>query len=185
VQRRGTELGGEAAELGRLAGDQEAALRALVQGDVLAPSTGPRRAGGASTLDLMSALAPLASRTVTVSGPGGEVLLPGDVVDEVRAVVRACLDNVGRHVGPDAPAWVLVERVGDRLLVTVRDEGPGIAPGRLEQAREEGRLGVSESIRGRMAAVGGVADLVTGPGQGTEWELSLAVSSTGAGVHSK
>jgi signal transduction histidine kinase len=80
---------------------------------------------------------------------------------------------------------VLVERVDDRLLVTVRDEGPGIPPGRLEQAREEGRLGVSESIRGRMAAVGGVADLVTGPGQGTEWELSLAVSSTGAGVHSK
>ena len=33
VQRRGTELGGEAAELGRLAGEQEAALRALVQGN--------------------------------------------------------------------------------------------------------------------------------------------------------
>ena len=31
VQRRGAELGGEAAELGRLAGEQEAALRALVQ----------------------------------------------------------------------------------------------------------------------------------------------------------
>ena len=30
VQRRGEELGGEAAELGRLAGEQEAALRALV-----------------------------------------------------------------------------------------------------------------------------------------------------------
>ena len=32
VQRRGAELGGEAAELGRLAGEQEAALRALVSG---------------------------------------------------------------------------------------------------------------------------------------------------------
>ncbi|WP_318272359.1 DUF5931 domain-containing protein, partial [Microbispora triticiradicis] len=31
VQRRGAEIGGEAAELGRLAGEQEAALRALVQ----------------------------------------------------------------------------------------------------------------------------------------------------------
>ena len=30
VQRRGAELGGEAAELGRLAGEQEAALRSLV-----------------------------------------------------------------------------------------------------------------------------------------------------------
>ena len=31
VQRRGQELGGEAAELGRLAGEQEAALRELVR----------------------------------------------------------------------------------------------------------------------------------------------------------
>ena len=32
VQRRGAEAGGEAAELGRLAGEQEAALRSLVGG---------------------------------------------------------------------------------------------------------------------------------------------------------
>lgn len=190
VQRRGADLGGEAAELGRLAGDQEAALRALVQGNVLAPAVSAQETSTASprTADLVSALSSLASHKITVSGPGGEVLLPGDVVEEVRSVVRACLDNVERHVGPDAPAWVLLERIGDRagdrVVVTVRDEGPGIPPGRLEQARSEGRLGVSESIQGRMAAVGGVADLITGPGQGTEWELSLVVSSTGAGVHS-
>ncbi len=177
MQRRGSELGGEAAELGRLAGDQEAALRALVQGDVLAA---PGRQA-----DLVSSLSTLASRSVTVSGPGGQLLLPAGVVNELRSAVRACLDNVARHVGPDAPAWVLVERVGDRVVVTVRDEGPGIAPGRLEQARSQGRLGVSESIRGRMAAVGGVAELVTGPGQGTEWELSLVVSTTGASAHSR
>ena len=35
VQRRGAEAGGEAAEIGRLAGEQEAALRALVTGDGL------------------------------------------------------------------------------------------------------------------------------------------------------
>src|SRR3989442_1339727 len=33
VQRRGNEIGGEAAELGRMAGEQEAALRTLVAGD--------------------------------------------------------------------------------------------------------------------------------------------------------
>ncbi len=37
VQRRGRELGGEAAELGRLAGEQEVALRALVQSGGLDP----------------------------------------------------------------------------------------------------------------------------------------------------
>ena len=80
----------------------------------------------------------------------------------------------GRHVGTDAPAWVLVEEVGERVVVTVRDEGPGIAPGRIEQAQGEGRLGVAESIRGRMNDLGGEALLTTAPGQGTEWELRVS-----------
>jgi signal transduction histidine kinase len=167
VQRRGLELGGEAAELGRLAGEQEVALRALVQGWAGAPSTdlGDR--------DLVAGLAGLGSRTVTVSGPGAAIRLPSAVVDEVTSVVRACLDNVARHVGDDAPAWVLVEDLGESVVVTVRDEGPGIPDGRLDAARSEGRLGVSESICGRMRDLGGSASLVTAPGQGTEWELTL------------
>ncbi|HEX5986716.1 MAG TPA: ATP-binding protein, partial [Nocardioides sp.] len=74
---------------------------------------------------------------------------------------------------PDAPAWVLVEDLGDSVVVTVRDEGPGIPPGRLDAARAEGRLGVAESVRGRIADLGGRSVLVTGPGQGTEWELTV------------
>jgi signal transduction histidine kinase len=124
VQRRGTELGGEAADLGRLAGDQEVALRALVQGgagDTAAPGERDGRR------DLVESLARLGSRTVTVSGPADQVLLPADVVAELTSVVRACLDNVVRHVGAEAPAWVLVEEVGGLVQVSVRDEGPGIA----------------------------------------------------------
>ena len=169
VQRRGTELGGEAADLGRLAGEQEVALRALVQGNAAAG----RDPSGTGRGDLADALGRLASRTVTVSGPAHPVLLDQRVVDELTSVVRACLDNVTRHVGADAPAWVLVEELGDRVVVTVRDEGPGIAPGRVEEAREEGRLGVAESIRGRMRDLGGDAVLTTAPGQGTEWELTV------------
>jgi signal transduction histidine kinase len=176
VQRRGTELGGESAELGRLAGEQEVALRALVQGSAAtsygaAPDGAPGGLGGRR--DLVGSLAMLGSRSVTVSGPAHPVLLPDEVATELTSVVRAALDNVARHVGADAPAWVLVEEVGDTVTVTVRDEGPGIAEGRLDQARGEGRMGVSGSIRGRMAELGGTADLVTGPGQGTEWELRV------------
>ena len=167
VQRRGTELGGEAADLGRLAGEQEVALRALVQGNAVAV----RDPSGTGRGDLADSLNRLASRTVTVSGPAHPVLLDRRVVDELTSVVRACLDNVARLVGPDAPAWVLVEELGDRVVVTVRDEGPGIEPGRIEEARGEGRLGVAESIRGRMGDLGGEAVLTTAPGQGTEWEL--------------
>ncbi|RFU39001.1 sensor histidine kinase, partial [Actinomadura logoneensis] len=43
VQRRGAEAGGEAAELGRLAGEQEAALRSLISG---APVPRPRPPAG-------------------------------------------------------------------------------------------------------------------------------------------
>ncbi|MGN6129427.1 MAG: MacS family sensor histidine kinase, partial [Nocardioidaceae bacterium] len=167
VQRRGLELGGEVAELGRLAGEQEVRLRALVQGE----AAGSVRRG--TTLDLARELGALASRTVTVAVPGGEVPLPGDVAEELVAVVGACLDNVARHVGPEAPAWVLLEALGDRLVVSVRDEGDGIAAGRLEEARAQGRLGVSESIRGRMGDLGGSAALTTAPGAGVEWELTL------------
>ena len=76
-------------------------------------------------------------------------------------------------MGVDAPAWVLVEDLGDAVVVTVRDQGVGIPDGRLDAAAREGRLGVRESVRGRIADLGGTASLVTGPGQGTEWELSV------------
>ena len=175
VQRRGAELGDGGAELGRLAGEQEGALRALVHGSAASP-TAAARAGQEGRSDLMTALAPLASASVTVSGPASEVLLPDSVVHELRCVVRACLDNVERHVAPDAPAWVLVEQEADTVAVSVRDEGPGIGPGRLEEAAQQGRLGVSESILGRMRDLGGDAVLVTAPEQGTEWDMRLPLS---------
>lgn len=170
VQRRGLELGGAAAELGRLAGEQEVALRALVHGEAVTRSSGPV---AGPDVDLVERLAVSAPAHVTVSGPGTAVVLPGAVAEEVVAAVHACLDNVARHVGERAPAWVLVEDLGDSVVVTVRDEGPGIAPGRLEAAEAEGRMGVTGSIRGRLVDLGGTAQLVTAPGAGTEWELTV------------
>lgn len=171
VQRRGTELGGEAAELGRLAGEQEAVLRTLIrEQDAAVPGIGDR-------VDLAAALAHLGSRRgVSVATPGATVSVPGAVAAELVAVVVACLDNVTRHVGADAPAWVLLQAGPDLVEVSVRDEGPGIAPGRLEQAETQGRLGVSESIRGRIRDLGGTAVLATGP-SGTEWELVVPLEA--------
>ncbi len=168
VQRRGVELGGESAELGRLAGEQEAALRSLIrrQDAVTAPA-----ATGAA--DLVAALGRLESvRRVSVAAPGEPVRLPAPMVGELVAVVEACLDNVARHVGPEAPAWVLLEALPDRLELSVRDEGPGIPEGRLDEAEREGRLGVVESIRGRITDLGGTVSLSTGA-SGTEWEIRV------------
>jgi signal transduction histidine kinase len=168
VQRRGGELGGDFAEMGALAGEQETRLRALIrqQDTVATPATESRR-------DLAVDLARLASTTVSVATPGVPVPMDGARCVELVAVVGACLDNVATHVGADAPAWVLLEVVGDDVVVSVRDAGPGIPEGRLEAAAAAGRLGVSESIRGRVADLGGQVRLDTGS-FGTEWEITVA-----------
>ncbi|MGA8846680.1 MAG: DUF5931 domain-containing protein [Nocardioides sp.] len=166
VQRRGHELGADGTELARLAGEQESALRSLIR-----VQDGVRSDGDVSTLDVADQLGRLGLRPgVDVAVPGGAVDLPAEVAAELVAVVGACLDNITRHVGEGASAWVLLEAFDDRVEVSVRDEGPGIGAGRLEAAVAEGRMGVSESIRGRIADLGGEARLATGP-FGTEWEL--------------
>ena len=169
VQRQLAPSDGELGQLARLAGEQEARLRALVQDDARARTTDAAE----RSADLMQALETLSTTRVSVSGPARSVVLEGRQVVELTAAVRACLDNVERHVGNDAPAWVLVEDLGSSVVVTVRDEGPGIAPGRLDEAAGEGRLGVSGSIRGRLEDLGGTAVLTSGAGAGTEWELTL------------
>jgi signal transduction histidine kinase len=89
--------------------------------------------------------------------------------------VRAAVDNALSHGG--GRAWVLVEDEPAAVTVSVRDDGPGIEPGRLEQAEQEGRMGVARSIRGRVAALGGTVEVVSTPGQGTEVELRVPRSS--------
>lgn len=55
----------------------------------------------------------------------------------------------------------------------MRDDGPGIPSGRLAEAAATGRMGVAGSIVARLAELGGVASLSTGPDTGTEWELRV------------
>jgi signal transduction histidine kinase len=177
VQRRGTEVGGESAELARLAAEQEAALRALIRSGPAPPAEArpeAQRGAGSRLLDLNRLLEPLASPTVEVATPGAPVVLPEATAREVAAAVGEALENVARHCPPGTPAFVLVEDLPDEVVVTVRDDGPGIPDGRLESAAAEGRLGVTASLRGRLAGLGGRALLVPAP-SGTEWELHVPV----------
>jgi signal transduction histidine kinase len=165
VQRRGAEAGGAAAELGQLAGQQELVLRALVADG--AQSTPP------GELDLRALLTLEASAVVSVITPADPVLLKSDVATEMTAAVRAALDNVRRHCGPQARAWVLIDDEGSAVGVTVRDDGPGIPDGRLATAAADGRLGVSQSIRGRIRDLGGSVSIASAPGSGTEVRLRV------------
>ncbi|GAA1274807.1 histidine kinase [Planotetraspora silvatica] len=217
VQRKGAEIGGEAAELGRLAGEQESALRALVQapaasgGSVV--SSGPVVSGGsvasggfavqdrpaparrglfrggpdgsgeggpADRVDIRDLLRPYGDARVTVSAPATPLFLPAGTAREVGAAVGAALDNVSRHCAEGTRAWVFAEQDGEAVTVSVRDEGPGIPDGRLEQAAADGRMGVARSIRGRIADLGGTV-VITSSRTGTEVELSVPATPAGAG----
>jgi signal transduction histidine kinase len=166
VQRRGAEAGGEAAEIGRLAGEQEAALRALVSGDgQVSPPAGE--------LDLGAFLTQQTSAMVSVITPADPVLLAEHTVTETAAAVRQAIDNVRRHCGTDARTWVLVDDEGPMVSVTVRDDGPGIPQGRLAEAAAEGRLGISQAITGRIRDLGGTTEISSAPRAGTEIRLRV------------
>ena len=165
VRARSGQLDGEAGELARLVGEQEIALRYLF-------STATPGATGEQ--DLASAIRLLASPRVEVSAPATAVPLPAADVDELVAVVREALANTARHGGPEAKSWVLVEDLDDEVVLSVRDDGPGVDSRQLVGALHDGRMGVSRSIRGRVADLGATLTLDTGPGRGTEWEVRLA-----------
>jgi signal transduction histidine kinase len=166
VARRGVDLGGDAAELGRLAGEQEIALRRLI-------ATPLPVVDAHGEVDVRALLEPLGRDRVTVSCPATPVPLTRGRADELAAAVRAALANVERHAGTGAQAWVLVEAHGDSVVVNIRDDGIGFHPSQLADAARDGRLGVAQSILGRMQSVGGSAHVDSTPGAGTEVELRV------------
>ena len=127
-------LRGRRGELGRLAGEQEQALRSLIRSRTRclrphrvdldrAPSWPPRPPGCGS-----------ASRRRTAPSVGAQRVGSPSLV----AVVARASTTWLAHVGADAPAWVLLEAPPGAVEVSVRDEGPGIAPGRVDEAAARG-----------------------------------------------
>jgi signal transduction histidine kinase len=147
-------------ELAGLAAEQEVSLRRLV--------SSPTATASGET-DLCALLPRQAA--VELALPADPVLLPTSVARELAAAVGAAVVNALGHGG--SRAWVLVEDEADAVTVSVRDDGPGIPAGRLEEAAQEGRMGVASSIRGRLAELGGTVEVVSTPGQGTEVELRV------------
>lgn len=183
VQRRGSVLGGDAAELGRMAGEQEVALRTLVSGGMVPVSRVSEDAAAGAVVrtveepdedgpvDLRSLLAPYAGARVSLAEPGAPVPLPPAAAKELAAAVGAALDNVRKHAGEDARAWILVEDEPDEVVVTVRDDGPGIPEGGSRRPR-------GGAARGRPVDPGAAAgprrqrraDLGAGAGHGGRTE---------------
>lgn len=172
VARRGPELGGDGPRLASLAAQQEQRLRQLL-------ATGEQSSAPVGAEDLGAALRSMAGQDVSVSCPGEPVTVLAGTAREIIAAVENILINTAQHAGPGARSFVLLEDLDQEVIVTVRDDGAGIAEGRLDQARTDGRMGVSRSIVGRIEALGGRAELTSAPGDGTEWELTVP---TGRGL---
>ena len=101
---------------------------------------------------------------IVVVGAGDGVVAPAAIV----AAAREAMLNAARHAGGDVTVYV--EVMPDRISVDVTDRGPGLDPSDLP----EGRMGVRESILGRMERAGGTARILPGPGgQGTAVRLSM------------
>lgn len=98
----------------------------------------------------------------------GQVLLPGDVLDAFLLALAECLENVRRHAGvTDAHVTITDDESTVRAMVT--DSGIGFNVQDIDSAR----LGLKDSVIGRLGEVGGTARLFSSPGSGTTVVLEV------------
>ena len=170
VEREGPALGARGMRLAALARESEAQLRALLQDREIVAIEHTQM------VDLAAALDKYQSARVTVSTMAGVVMAPRLLVDEVECTVVEILKNVRAHAGALAQAWILLDQErDDEVILWVRDNGVGMSAEQVQAAATAGRMGIRDSIVGRMAALGGSAILKSSPGAGTEWELRFPI----------
>lgn len=145
----------------RLARSQERELRQWLYED--------RAAQGQS---LAAALRETAAEVEDLTGVEiGAVLVgdhpPTEASTALIGATREALLNAARHGA--APVSLYAEIGSERVEVFIKDRGPGFD---LDQVSPD-RLGVRESIIGRMRRQGGAAQVVSKPGGGTEIRLAM------------
>ena len=158
-----------APELAVIAAEQERSLRRFVSGTGAPDGLGvvaDLRGGEGAEVDLRVLLTAHERPDVGVAVPAEPVVVDRLVATEVDAAVAAALDNVVRHAGPGAQAWVLLEGDAHGIELTIRDDGAGADLAHLLDAARRGRMGVSVSIRGRVEDLGGRVTWSTRPGGG-------------------
>ncbi|SJN10270.1 two-component system sensor kinase [Leucobacter sp. 7(1)] len=96
-----------------------------------------------------------------------EVGALGEVPEPIIAAAREAMLNAARHAGGEVTVYA--EATDARITIDVTDRGPGLD---LEQL-PPGRMGVRDSILGRMERAGGTARIVPGPGGGTSVRLGI------------
>ncbi len=101
---------------------------------------------------------------------------PPSVPDALLGAAREAMLNAARHAG--GTVSVYLESSPTAIELTITDRGPGL---KLDDIPSD-RMGVRESILGRMRRIGGTAELTPGPG-GTGTEVRLLLPLTPGGDH--
>jgi signal transduction histidine kinase len=110
--------------------------------------------------------------TDTSEGASTPAPIPTEVVDALLAAARQALVNSVAHAGFDAHRTVTLRHDETGVRLTIRDNGRGFDP----DAVAGNRMGVAESILGRMQAIpGGGGKLTSQPGSGTTVEMAWEV----------
>ena len=130
---------------------------------------------GASVVEgsFASSLSTVASEVEVRYSVPVEVVMSGDeeLTESGLALVAAAgeaITNAAAHSGAEVVS-VFGEVTADSLRIYVRDRGRGFDPEQLP----EDRLGVRESIIGRVQGRKGEATVRSEPGWGTEWRLEV------------
>jgi signal transduction histidine kinase len=135
----------------------------------------PDAAAGAAPLTRLAGRWAARGLHVEIHGPAedGELgLLAPEPRAQVLAAVDECLDNVRRHAGVDRAS--VVSSVADGTLrCVVVDEGRGFD---LRSVAAD-RLGLLESVHGRMREIGGSATIWSLPSKGTSVLLRVPVAA--------
>lgn len=152
----------DAGEVGRIARAQERDLRRWLYPPTTDVSS-----------SLRSALDDLAAEIEDAHGVRVDVVSVGDTVasDRMSALLQAAreaMSNAARHSGAESVS-VYAEMTDREVTIHVRDRGRGFD---LDSIAAD-RMGVRESILGRLERHGGRATVSSTPGEGTRVELVM------------
>ncbi|WP_414168201.1 PspC domain-containing protein [Streptoverticillium reticulum] len=159
----------DAREVARLARAQERELRAWLYNP-----EGRGKDEAEEPRTLADAVRAAAAGVEDHHGVPIEVVVVGDCplderLDAQLQAAREAMVNAAKYGGEGGAVQVYAEVEGRTVFISVRDRGPGFDP----DAVPEDRMGVRESIIGRMQRNGGTARLRSVPGGGTEVELEM------------
>ncbi|MFC0600134.1 ATP-binding protein [Streptomyces palmae] len=165
IQRRAE----DSREVARLARAQERELRAWLYKPAGSAEEEPEEPD-----TLAEAVRRTAAEVEDYHGVPIEVVVVGDCPLDERLgaqlqAAREAMVNAAKYGGQGGTVQVYAEVEGRTVFVSVRDRGPGFD---LDAVPDD-RMGVRESIIGRMQRNGGTARLRSAPDGGTEVELEM------------